>query len=98
MRKPLALALALPVLAAPVFAAPAQAAIVVDKQKLEKNIERTLKAKLSLNAEAKCPKRVTWVKGKTFTCKVTATNGTKGTVQVTLRSNPTKGRLSWKLL
>jgi hypothetical protein len=38
------------------------------------------------------------VKGKTFTCKVTATNGTKGTVQVTLRSNPTKGRLSWKLL
>jgi hypothetical protein len=93
MRMPLALALALPMVVAPGFAAPAQAQAFVDKQVLERFIEKTFKQQRSIRVDAKCPKQVTWVKKKTFTCKVTATNGDKGKVRVTLLSNATKGRL-----
>jgi hypothetical protein len=97
MRKPLALALALPIVAAPVLAAPAQAQDIVDKRKLERNIEQGFKAQRGISVDAKCPKRVTWIKGKTFTCKVTAKDGAKGTILVTLRTNAVKGKLKWVL-
>ena len=98
MRKVLVVASIVPVLAAGVMAGPAQAESVVKKAKLEKNIERNLQKSLKMKVTAKCPKKTTWVKGKVFTCKVTAADGTKGTVQVTLLSNDVKGRLKWEVL
>jgi hypothetical protein len=98
MRKPVALALTLPLVAAPFLAAPAQAQDIVNKQKLERNIERGFKQQRDLRVVAKCPKQTTWVKGKVFFCRVTAADGTKGRIQVTLRSNATKGRLVWRLV
>lgn len=97
MRKPLALAVIVPLLAAPALAGPAAAQDIVNKQKLEKNIEQGFKTQRGIKVTAKCPKQTTWVKGKVFTCKVTAADGSKGTVKVTLKSNAKKGRLKWEL-
>jgi len=78
-------------------ATPAQAKTIVKQVKLQKNIQAGFKAK-GISVVAKCPKNVTWVKGKTFTCKVTDSQGGKGTVLVTLRSGGSAGKLTWKLL
>jgi hypothetical protein len=97
MRKPLALAVVLPLALAPMVAAPAQAQSIVKQKKLERNIKQGFAAK-GVNVTAKCPKNVTWVKGKTFFCSVTASSGENGKVLVTLKSNATAGKLKWKLL
>lgn len=98
MRKPLALAVVLPLALAPMVASPAQAQTIVKQKKLEQNIERGFLKQSKVTVIARCPKNVTWVKGKSFTCKVTATDGSKGRVRVTLTSNPGPGKLVWKLL
>lgn len=98
MRKPLAIALVLPVLAAPLLTAPAQAQDIVNKQKLEKNIEQGFKTQRQIKVTAKCPKQTNWVKGKVFYCKITAKDGSKGKIKITLKSNATKGRLVWSLV
>lgn len=90
--------LALPMAAALLAPAPAQAQSIVDMKKLENSIERGLKQRTGYRITAKCPKQVTWVKGKTFTCRVSASNGAKGKVQVTLKSNAKKGRLKWVVI
>lgn len=97
MRKPLALAVVLPLALAPMVATPAQAQSVVKQKKLERNIKQGFAAK-NVSVKVKCPKNVTWVRGKSFNCKVTASNGETGTVRVTLKSNATVGKLKWKLL
>lgn len=99
MKKTVALAMALPLLAAPVLAAsPASAQDIVKRNKLEKNIENGFKQQRNINVNAKCPSKVTWVKGKVFNCKVVAGDGSRARIEVTLKSNATKGRLTWKLL
>ena len=97
MHKPLSFALILPLLAAPALAAPAQAQDVVNKQKLERNIEQGFKQQRHITVTAKCPQHTNWVKGKVFTCKVNAADGTRGTIKVTLLSNAARGRLKWQL-
>ena len=97
MRKSLAVAVVLPLALAPLVAGPAQAKTIVKQVKLQKNIQACFK-KEGISVVAKCPKNVTWVKGKTFTCKVVDSQGNKGTVLVTLRSGGSAGKLTWKLL
>lgn len=98
MRKSLAIALVLPLLAAPLMVSPAQAQQIVNKQKLEKDIRRGMKSQVNIKVTAKCPKQTNWVKGKVFYCKVTANDGTKGKIKVTLKTNAKKGRLEWALV
>ncbi len=95
MRKPLAMAVILPLALAPMVAAPAQAQSIVKQKKLEKDIKAGFQ-KQGIKVTAKCPKSVTWVKGKTFYCKVTDSTGAKGKVLVKLRSNATRGNLTWE--
>lgn len=95
MRKSLPVAAVLPVLAIGV-AAPAQAAGVVDKQKLESVIEKGF-AKKGYSVDARCPKRTSWVKGKVFYCKI-YDGGTMARVKVTLLSGVGPGRLRWDLV
>jgi uncharacterized lipoprotein YajG len=95
VRKPLALAVVLPLALAPMVATPAQAQSVVKQKKLERNIKQGFAAR-GYKVSVKCPKNVTWVKGKTFSCTV-SDGGSKGTVRVTLKSNATVGKLKWKL-
>lgn len=96
MRTSLALAAAAPFALAPLLVAPAQAQSIVKLKQLQKEIQRGYKTDLNIRVVAKCPKQVIWAKGKTFTCKVTHASGTKGTVLVTLKGGPAKGRLTWE--
>lgn len=96
MRKSLALAVVLPLAVAPVVATPAQAQSIVKQKLLQQNIKQGYQAK-GIKVAVKCPKRVTWARGKTFTCKVTDTAGNRATVLVTLGSEA-KGKLRWKQL
>ena len=97
MRKPVAIALTLPLLAAPLIAAgPANAESVVKQAKLQKNIKAGFQAQAGKSVTVKCPAGVTWVKGKIFYCKVKAKDGTKYRVQVKLGSE-SAGKLNWKL-
>ncbi len=96
MRKSLAVAVVLPLALAPMVAAPAQAQSIVKQKKLQRNIEQGF-AKQGYTVKAKCPKEVTWVKGKTFYCFVSS-GGQRERVLVTLKSNATAGRLVWKLV
>jgi hypothetical protein len=68
----------------------------VKQKKLERNIERGF-AKQGYTVTAKCPKNVTWVKGKTFYCRITS-GGDLGRIRVTLKSNAAVGNLVWKLV
>ncbi len=98
MRRTLALATTLPLLAAPVLVAgPAQADSVVKRAKLQKSIKVGFKQQTGTSVKVKCPAKVTWAKGKIFYCKVKAKNGTKYRVQVRLGSE-SKGRLKWKVV
>ncbi len=96
MRKSLAVAAVLPVIALASAATPAQAAGIVDKQKLESAIEKGFK-KQGYDINAKCPKQVSWVKGKVFHCKF-YDGGSMGRVKVTLLSGVGVGRLRWDLV
>ena len=96
MRRSMAVALAASVVAAPLLVAtPAQAEPVVKVAKLERSIQSTLAKQVGVSVKATCPDEVAWVKGKVFYCRVKARDGQKGRVKVTLKSNATKGRLSW---
>ena len=98
MRRVLAVATTIPLLAAPVLVAtPAQADSVVKRAKLQKNIKSGFKKQAGVTVKVKCPKKVRWAKGKIFYCKVKANNGNKYRVQVRLGSE-SKGRLNWKVV
>lgn len=98
MRKPVALAMTLPLLAAPLLtAAPASAESVVKEAKLERNIKAGFKQQAGKSVTVSCPAGVTWVKGKTFICKVRAKDGTRYRVEVKL-GRESAGKLTWKLV
>ncbi len=98
MRKPVAIALALPLLAAPLLAAgPANAAGDVKTAKLERNIKSGFKQQLGKSVTVNCPANVSWAKGKIFFCKVKAKDGSNYRVQVKLGSE-SAGKLRWKLV
>ncbi len=99
MRKHVALAMTLPLLAAPLLvASPASAASVVKEAKLEKSIKKGFKKQAGIRVKVNCPSEVKWAKGKVFYCtaKNKATGG-KYRVQVTL-GNESKGKLNWKVV
>lgn len=98
MRKPLVLAMTLPLLAAPLLvAAPAQAETVVKMPLVKKSIKKGFKKQAKLSVKVKCPKKVRWVKGKTFFCTARTTTGQKVRVQVKLgKADP--GRVTWKVV
>lgn len=98
MRKPIALALALPLAAAPLLAlGPATAASVVKEVKLENSIRRGFKAQADKSVTVNCPSNVTWRKGKIFYCKAKAADGTRYSVKVKLGSE-TAGNLRWQVV
>lgn len=98
MRKPIALALALPLAASPLLAiGPASAKSVVKEVKLENSIRRGFKSQAGKSVTVNCPSKVTWVKGKIFYCKAKAADGTKYRVQVKL-GNEAAGNLRWKVV
>ena len=98
MRKPVAVALTLPLLAAPLVATvPASAQSVVKEAKLERNIKKGFKQKANITVTVNCPSNVTWVNGKQFYCKARSTSGTKYRVRVTLHNEST-GYLTWKVV
>jgi Domain of unknown function (DUF4333) len=98
MRKPVALALTLPLLAAPLLATgPASAAGNVKIGALERNIKTGFKQQARKSVTVKCPAKVTWVKGKIFYCKVMAKDGSRYRVRVKLGSEAS-GRANWKLV
>ena len=93
-----AIAATVPLLAAPLLAiAPADAAATVDISKLKTKIQNGIQKQANIKVKAKCPKRVTWTKGKVFYCSVTDPAGRKYRVQVTLGS-PASGKLRWKVI
>lgn len=97
MRTTIAIAVALPLVAGPLLLAPsAQAASTVKIGRLERTIERGLKQQAKVDATVKCPKKVTWVKGKVFYCKVSTSSG-NARARVRLGS-PTTGKLNWKII
>ncbi|HRY09631.1 MAG: DUF4333 domain-containing protein [Actinobacteria bacterium] len=98
MRKPIALALALPLAASPLLAiGPASAKSVVKEVKLENSIRRGFKSQAGKSVTVNCPSKVTWVKGKIFYCKAKAADGTKYRVRVKL-GNEAAGNLRWKVV
>jgi hypothetical protein len=98
MRKTIAVAVTVPLLAAPVLtSAPAQAASTVKIDVLKKNIKKGIKKQAKVSVKVKCPKKVKWAKGKIFFCTVRAKDGSKARVQVRL-GNEAKGRLKWKVV
>jgi hypothetical protein len=98
MRKPIALALALPLAASPLLIiGPASAASVVKEVKLENSIRRGFKQQAGKSVTVNCPSKVTWAKGKIFYCKAKAADGTKYRVQVKL-GNEAAGNLRWKVV
>jgi hypothetical protein len=98
MRKTIAVAVTVPLLAAPALtSAPAQAASTVKIDVLKKNIKKGIKKQAKVSVKVTCPKKVKWAKGKIFFCQVKAKDGSKARVQVRL-GNEAKGRLKWKVV
>lgn len=97
MRRTVAAATAVPLLMVPVVAAPAVGDTIVVKRKVERTIAKGFKEQAGIKARAKCPKRVTWEKGKIYFCKVSGRSGERYRVQVRLGSAK-KGVLRWKVV
>lgn len=97
MRRTVAAATAVPLVMAPVVAAPAAADTIVLKRKVERSVGKGFKQQVGVKVRVKCPKRVTWRKGKIFFCKVRTRSGERYRVQVKLGSAK-KGALRWKVV
>ncbi|MEZ5186808.1 MAG: DUF4333 domain-containing protein [Candidatus Nanopelagicales bacterium] len=98
MRKTIALALSVPMIAAPMLVAgPAQAESVVKIPKVKKSIKSGFKSQAGKSVKVKCPKKVRWAKGKIFYCKAKGRDGSKYRVMVKLGSEST-GRVTWKVV
>jgi hypothetical protein len=97
MRKPTALVLVIPLLAMPILAGgPANARATVKTAEMERTIEKGVKKQAKVRVDITCPKKVTWVKGKVFYCKLRAKNGVQSRVRIKLGSETT-GLYRWSV-
>jgi hypothetical protein len=97
MRRTVAAAMAAPLVMAPVMATPAAADTIVLKRKVERSVGTGFKQQAGVKVRVKCPKRVTWEKGKVYYCKVRTRSGERYRVKVKLGSAK-KGAVRWKVV